>query len=84
MDGSSQPSPGDMCYRGVPSMSQIDVPGTATRAGLHNGDAGRVGDPPHGSEVGEDVPERTTRMRTLCRESMSQNTDRAGSAEIPS
>ena len=48
------------------------------RPGPHNGDAGRVGDPPHGSEAGEDVPERTTRMYRLCRETMAQNTDRAG------
>ena len=60
------------------SGRSIDVPDTATRAGPHNGDAGRVGDPPHGSEVGEDVPERTTRMHTPCREPMAQNTDRAG------
>ena len=38
----------------------IDVTDTATRAGPHNGDAGRIDDPPHVSEVGEDVPERTT------------------------
>ena len=44
----------------------------------HDGDAGRVGGPPHGPEVGEDVPDRTTRRHTLCRETMSQNTDRAG------
>ena len=57
----------------------IDVPETATRAGPHNnGDADRVCDPPHGSEVGEDVPERTTRMHTLCRETMALNTDWAG------
>ena len=60
------------------SGRSIDVPDTSTRAGPHNGDAGRVGDPSNGSEVGEDVPEITTRMRTLCRETMVQNTDRAG------
>ena len=60
-----------MCYRGA-----IDVSDTATRAGPHNGDAGLVGAPPDGSEVREDVPERTTRMHTLCRETMAQNTDR--------
>ena len=49
-----------------------------TRAGPHEGDAGRVGDPPHRSEVGEDVPERATRMHTLCREIMAPNNDRAG------
>ena len=54
----------------------IDFPDTATRAGPHNGDAGRVGDPPHGSGVEEDVSERTTRMHTLCRETMAQNTYR--------
>ena len=54
------------------------VPDTATRAGPHNGDAGRVADPLHGSEVGEDVPERNTRKHTPCRETMGQNTDRAG------
>ena len=60
----------------------IHVPDTAARAGPHNGDAdgdaGRVGDPPHGSEVGEGVPETTTRTHTLYRETMAQNTDRAG------
>ena len=39
------------------SGSSIGVPDTATHAGPHSGDAGRVVDPPHGSEVGEDVPE---------------------------
>ena len=51
---------------------------TATSAGPHNGDAGRVADPLHGSEVGENAPETTTRMHTPCRETMGQNTDRAG------
>ena len=37
-----------------------------------------MNDPPHGSEVGEDVPERTMRTHTPCRETMAQNTDRAG------
>ena len=37
-----------------------------------------VGDPPYGSEVGEDVPERTTRMHTPYREIMGQIADRAG------
>ena len=75
MDGSSQLSLGGMCYPG----RSIDVPDTATRAGPHNGNAGRTADPPHGPEVGEGVPERTTRMHTPCRETMGQNTDRAGS-----
>ena len=65
------------------SWPSIDVPDTATRAGPHNGDAGRVGDSPHGSEVGEGVAERTTRMHTLCRETMGQNTGQRFS-EIPS
>ena len=60
------------------SGRSIDVPDTATRAGSHNGNAGRVVGPPHGSEVGEDVPERTTRIHTLCRKIMGQNTERAG------
>ena len=60
------------------SGRSIDAPDTATRAGPHNGNAGRVADPPHGSEVGEDVPARTTRIHTLCRETMSQNADRTG------
>ena len=30
------------------------------------------------SGVGEDVPVRTARMHTLCRETMPQNTNRAG------
>ena len=59
------------------SGRSIDVPDTATRAGPHNGDAGRVGDPRHGSEVGEDVPDKTTRTPTPCRDTMGQNTDRA-------
>ena len=37
-----------------------------------------MGDPPHGLEVAEDVPERTTRTHALCREAMGQKTDRAG------
>ena len=32
------------------SGRSIDAPYTATRAAPHNGDAGRVADPPHGSE----------------------------------
>ena len=62
----------------VLSGRSIDAPDTATRAGPHNGNAGRVGEAPHGSEVGEDVPDRTTRMHTPCRETMGPNTDRAG------
>ena len=63
----------------VLSGRSINVPDTATRAGLHNGNAGRVADPPHASDVGEDVPERTTRMHTPCRETnMAKNADRAG------
>ena len=60
------------------SKRSIDVPDPATRAGPHKGNAGRVADPPHGSEVGEDVPERTTSMHTPCRETMGQNANRAG------
>ena len=60
------------------SGHSIDVLDTATRAGPHDGDAGRIVDPPHGSEVGEDVPERTTRMSTLGRVTMARNTDKAG------
>ena len=60
------------------SRRSIDVPDTPTHAGPYNSDAGRVGDPSHGSEVGEDMPERTTQMHTLCRETMARNTDRAG------
>ena len=60
------------------SGRSIDVPDTATRAGPHNGDAGRVGDPRNGSEVIEDVPKITTQMPTLCRETMPQNADIAG------
>ena len=60
------------------SGRSIDVPDAATRAGPDNGDAGRVGDPPHGPEVGEDVPERTKRMHTPCRETTAQTKDRAG------
>ena len=56
----------------------IGVPDTATRRGPHEGDAGRVGDPPHGSEVGEGLPERTTRMHTPRRETTAQNAGRAG------
>ena len=63
----------------VLSGCSIDVPDTATRAGPHNGNAGRVGVLPHGSEVGEGLPERTTRMHTPCREITGQNADRAGS-----
>ena len=74
MDGSSQPSLGGMRYRGVPPMSQIQPPAHAPT----NGDAGRVGDPPHGWEIREDVPESTTRMHTLWRETKAQNTDGAG------
>ena len=62
----------------VLSGHSIDVPGTATGAGPHIGYAGRVGDPLHWSEVGEDVPERATRMHTRCQETMAQNTDRTG------
>ena len=62
----------------VLSGRSIDVPNTDTRAGLHNDDTGRVGDPLHASEVGEDVPERTTRIHTPRRETMAQNTSRAG------
>ena len=51
---------------------------SATRASPNNGDAGRLGDPPHGSEIGEDVPERTTRMHTLCLDTTAQTTVRAG------
>ena len=72
IDSSSQLSLGD-----VLSGYSIDVSDTATRAGAHNGDAGRVVVHPHGSGVGEDVRERTTRMHMLCREIMGQNTDRA-------
>ena len=39
------------------SGRSIDVSCTAICAGPHNGDAGRVVD--HGSEVGEDVPEKS-------------------------
>ena len=62
---------GGMCYPGVPSMSQTQPP----RRPPKNGDAGRVSDPPHGSEVGDDVPERTTRIHTLRRETMAYHTD---------
>ena len=55
-------------------MPQIQPPAQA----LTNGDAGRRADPTHGSEVGKDEPEKNTRMHTLCRETMSLNTDRAG------
>ena len=60
------------------SGRSIDVPDTTTHPGPHNGVASRVSDPPHGSEVGKYVPEITARMHTLCRETMAQNTDRAG------
>ena len=60
------------------SGCSIDAPDTATRAGPHNDNTGRVADPPRGSEVGEDAPERTTRIRTPCREIINQNADRAG------
>ena len=63
----------------VLSGRSIDFPDTATRAGPHNGNADRVAGPLHGSEVGEDVPERTTRINTPCRETMGQNAGRAGS-----
>ena len=49
-----------------------------TRAGHHNDNSSRVADPSHESEVGEDVQEKTTRMHTPCRETMSQNADKAG------
>ena len=48
-----------------------------TTASPHNGDAGRVADAPHGSEVAEDEPEINTRRREPCRETMAQNTDKA-------
>ena len=60
------------------SERSIDAPDTATRAGPHNSNAGRVADLPRGSGVGEDVPDKTTLMQTLCRETMGQNTNRAG------
>ena len=59
------------------SGRSVDVPDTATLVGRHNGDADRVVDSPHELEVGLDVPERTTRMHTLCRETMGQNPDTA-------
>ena len=71
MDSSYQLNLGGMCYRGVPSMLQIQPraqsPAMAT-----------VGDLLHASKVGEDAPRRTTRMHTHCRETVAQNTDRAG------
>ena len=60
------------------SGRSIDVPDIVTRAAPHNGDAGRVANPPDGSEVGRDVAERTTRIHTPCRETTGQNSGRAG------
>ena len=56
----------------------IDAPDIAARAGPHNGDAGRIVDSLHGSEVGESAPERNTRTHALCRDTTGYNTDRAG------
>ena len=60
------------------SGRSIDVPDTDTSAGPPNVGAGRVADPLHALEVGENVPERTTQVQTPCRENMGQNTDRTG------
>ena len=58
----------------VSLVRSIDVPDAATRAGPHNRNAGQVADPSHGSEVEEDVPGRTTRKHTPCREAMGRKT----------
>ena len=50
---------------------------TASCTGPHNGDAGRLADARHMSEVGEDRPDIMTRRLKPCRETMAQLTDRA-------
>ena len=74
MENSSQLSVGGMCYQGVPSMSQIQPRPRRPPQSC----AGRVGDPPHNLEAGEDMPEKKNRGRTRCGETMAQNTDGAG------
>ena len=74
MGGSSQLNLGGTCYRDVPSMSQIQPPAQPPTVATP---AGYIADPPHGSEVGEDAPDKSTRKYTPCRETMGQNTDRA-------
>ena len=55
-------------------MSQVQPP--AQNPAKDN--AGRVGDLHRGWQVGEDVLERTTQIRTPCRKTMGQNADRVG------